>query len=113
LDVVAGVRLWSVGTTLSFNGGRLDGRDADDKATWVDGMVGLRGKYFMTPEWYLSGWALAGAGGADVDWDVAGVVGSTSSTTASQRSPDIGRSAWTIAATVSCSTRFNKGLYLV
>ncbi|WP_246748703.1 hypothetical protein [Rhizobium setariae] len=75
LDIVGGVKVWSVDTSLSFNGGLLNGRQADDSATWVDAMVGLRGKYNITPEWFLSGWGLVGAGGADIDWDVAAAVG--------------------------------------
>lgn len=75
LDVVGGIRVWSVDTNLSFNGGLLDGREGDDGATWVDGMVGLRGKYAITPEWFLSGWGFVGAGGADIDWDVAASIG--------------------------------------
>lgn len=71
LDVVGGVKVWSVDTTISFNGGILGGVETSDSATWVDGMVGLRGKYSFTPEIYLTGWGLVGGGGADVDWDVA------------------------------------------
>jgi hypothetical protein len=75
LDVVGGVRVWSVDTEISFNGGILDGRSASDGATWVDGLVGIRGNYYFTPEIYLTGWGLVGAGGADVDWDVAAALG--------------------------------------
>jgi hypothetical protein len=75
LDVVGGVRIWSVDTTISFNGGFLDGREKSDSATWVDGMVGLRGKYLLTDEWFLSGWGFVGTGGADIDWDVAANIG--------------------------------------
>ncbi|WP_372352940.1 hypothetical protein [Pararhizobium sp. BT-229] len=71
LDVVGGVKLWSVDTTIRFNGGLLGGTEHSDSATWVDGMVGLRGKYSLTPEVYLTGWGLVGGGGADIDWDVA------------------------------------------
>lgn len=71
LDVVGGIKLWSVDTTISFTGGLLDGVEKSDSATWVDGMVGLRGKYSLTPEVYLTGWGLVGGGGADIDWDVA------------------------------------------
>ncbi|KKX23863.1 hypothetical protein [Rhizobium sp. LC145] len=71
LDVVAGVKLWSVETTISLEGGLLGGTERSDSATWVDGMIGLRGRYSLTPEIYLTGWGLVGAGGADVDWDVA------------------------------------------
>ncbi|WP_164822765.1 hypothetical protein [Sinorhizobium meliloti] len=71
LDVVGGVKVWSVETTLSFSGGLLGGIERQDSATWVDGMVGLRGRYSFTPEIYLTGWGLVGGGGADIDWDVA------------------------------------------
>ena len=75
LDVVAGVRFWSVDTDIGFTGGILNGVSASDGATWADGMVGVRGNYSITPEVYLTGWGLVGAGGADVDWDVAAAVG--------------------------------------
>ncbi|MFI0844210.1 hypothetical protein [Mesorhizobium sp. IMUNJ 23232] len=75
LDVVGGVRVWSVDTDISFDGGILDGRSPSDGATWVDGLVGVRGNYYFTPEIYLTGWGLVGAGGADVDWDVAAGLG--------------------------------------
>ncbi|ASQ06403.1 hypothetical protein GOB13_14875 [Sinorhizobium meliloti] len=71
LDVVGGIKLWSVETTISLSGGLLGPREASDSATWVDGVVGLRGKYSFIPEIYLTGWGLVGSGGADIDWDVA------------------------------------------
>lgn len=75
VDVVGAVRLWSTETTISFNGGVLNGVEGDDSATWVDALAGLKGNYFLTPNFYLTGWAMAGAGGADLDWDVMGGVG--------------------------------------
>lgn len=69
------MKLWSVDTNIAFSGGFLDGVDRDDSATWVDGVVGLRGNYFLTPHVYLTGWGLVGAGGANIDWDVAGGLG--------------------------------------
>ncbi|MDE3857935.1 hypothetical protein [Sinorhizobium meliloti] len=75
LDVVGGIKLWSVETTISLSGGLLGRREASDSATWVDGVLGLRGKYSFTPEIYLTGWGLVGGGGADIDWDVALGVG--------------------------------------
>ena len=75
LDIVGGIRVWSVDTDLSFNGAFLGGRSFSDGATWVDGLVGVRGNYSFTPQFYLTGWALVGAGGADIDWDVAGGLG--------------------------------------
>lgn len=70
LDVVGAVRVWSVDTEISFNGAFLDGQTRSDGATWVDGLVGVRGTYAFTPKFYAMGWGLVGAGGADIDWDV-------------------------------------------
>jgi hypothetical protein len=75
LDVVGAVRLWSTETTISFSGGLLGGVERNDSATWADALAGLKGNYFLTPNVYLTGWAMAGAGGADLDWDVMGGVG--------------------------------------
>jgi hypothetical protein len=75
LDVVGGVRVWSVETNIDFDGGLLDGVSFEDSATWVDGLVGLRGNYSFTPNFYVTGWGLVGAGGADIDWDIFGGVG--------------------------------------
>ena len=75
LDVVGGLRLWSVDTKISFNGGLIGGLSGDESATWVDALGGLKGSYFFTPNFYITGWGLAGGGGADVDWDVLGGFG--------------------------------------
>ncbi|WP_455854197.1 hypothetical protein [Ensifer canadensis] len=71
LDFVGGLKVWSVDSTLSFSGGLLNGRKREDSATWVDAVAGLRGAYYFTPEFYMTGWGLVGAGGADLDWDAA------------------------------------------
>jgi len=75
LDMVGGVRVWSVNTDISFSGGLLDGKKFSDSATWVDGLVGFKGTYAFTPNFYAVGWGMVGAGGADVDWDVMAGIG--------------------------------------
>ena len=75
LDLVGAMRVWSVNTDLDFHGGILDGVSRSDGATWVDGLVGVRANYSLTPEIYLTGWGMVGAGGANVDWDVAAALG--------------------------------------
>lgn len=75
VDIAAGLRVWSVESEFSFHGGVLDGVSRKDDATWVDGLAGFRGTYSITPEIYLTGWGLVGAGGADLDWDVAAAIG--------------------------------------
>ena len=75
LEAIGGMRVWSVDSTVSITGGVFDGRSRSDSATWVDAMAGLRGSYFLTPKVYLTGWGFIGAGGADLDWDVAATIG--------------------------------------
>jgi hypothetical protein len=75
LDLVAGARVWSVDTDISFRGGIGGNLDVSDGATWVDGLVGVRARYDFNENWYFTGWGLVGAGEADVDWDVAGGLG--------------------------------------
>ncbi|ASY71754.1 hypothetical protein [Sinorhizobium fredii] len=75
IDLVGGMRVWSVESDLSFSGGILDGVSRSDEATWVDGLAGFRATYSITPEIYLTGWGLVGAGQADLDWDVAAAIG--------------------------------------
>lgn len=70
LDVVAGLRVWSVDTDITLKGAHLNGRTRSDGATWVDGLVGVRGNYVLSPKFYLTGWGLIGAGGAEADWDL-------------------------------------------
>lgn len=71
LDIMAGGRLWSVDTELSLNGGTLDGRTASDGDTWVDPVIGLKGRVNLSPEFYFTGWGFIG--GFDVSskfmWD--------------------------------------------
>ncbi len=75
LELIGGVKIWSAETKISFNGGFLDGIARSDSATWVDGVAGLRGTYAINSNFYLTGWGYVGAGGADIDWDVAGALG--------------------------------------
>jgi len=75
LDILAGARLWSVNNELEIGGGPFGGRSASDSATWVDAIVGVRGRTFVTDHLYLTGWAMVGAGGADIDWDLLGGLG--------------------------------------
>src|SRR5688572_26868627 len=77
LDIMAGIRVWSVDTDLSFSGGLLDGASASDGDTWVDPLVGAKGRFNLTPKLYLTGWAMAGGFGVSSDfmWDALGGVG--------------------------------------
>ncbi len=75
LDVMAGARTWSVDADLSFAGGLHGGESYSDGDTWVDAIAGVKGRINMTPEVYLSGWAMAGGGSSEFMWDVWGGLG--------------------------------------
>lgn len=75
VDLVGGLRVWRASTEIAFKGGMLDGVDASDRATWVDGLVGVRARFGLADNVYLSGWGLVGAGQAKRDWDLAAIIG--------------------------------------
>jgi opacity protein-like surface antigen len=76
LDVLAGGRLWWLKTELDFDGARLD-RSASASETWVDPIVGLKGRINLSPEFYLTGWGMIGGFGVSSEffWDAMGGLG--------------------------------------
>lgn len=76
VDLLAGVRRWSVDTKLRLDAGALPGRTVDEDKSWVDAIAGVRGRVDIGSGWYASGWfAAAIAGESDSAWDVFGGVG--------------------------------------
>lgn len=81
LDLMAGARVWSVDNdidiSLSAGGPPLAAFSGDDGSTWVDPMVGVKGRFDINQSWYLTGWGMVGGFGAgsDITWDVLGGVG--------------------------------------
>lgn len=43
--------------------------------SWVDATFGVKARYNLSPDWFLTGWAMAGAGGSNYHWDLLGAVG--------------------------------------
>ena len=79
LDAMAGLRVWDVQTDLNFHtaisghpGGALS-----DGATWVDPMIGAKGRINLGSGFYLTDWAMIGGFGvsSSVDWDVMAGIG--------------------------------------
>ncbi|MEQ9261403.1 MAG: hypothetical protein RIG84_20130 [Roseovarius sp.] len=70
MRVVGALRYWDVNSDLLFLPGILPGVLVSGSDSWLDGMVGLRGRYDLGERTYLTGWALAGAGGSDFTADV-------------------------------------------
>lgn len=75
LDVAIAVRVWDAESDLSYSGGPLNGLKFKDGQHWADLLVGIRGRYFVGEKTFVSGWLLAGAGEADLDWDAALLMG--------------------------------------
>ncbi len=81
VDLMAGARVWSVNNdisaTLSAGGAPVAGLSGSDGATWVDPMIGVKGRVDLTPKWNLSGWGMIGGFGAgsEITWDLLGAVG--------------------------------------
>lgn len=74
LDAIAGGRLWSVNSdfTLKSDFDVINGRSKSDGATWVDPLVGAKAKIDLTPEVYVSAWAMIGGFGvgSELMWDL-------------------------------------------
>ncbi|CAH2402991.1 hypothetical protein [Mesorhizobium ventifaucium] len=81
LDLMAGARIWSVDNdielSLAAGGPPLAAFSGSDGSTWVDPVIGLKGRYDINASWYLTGWGIIGGFGAgsDITWDVLGGVG--------------------------------------
>ena len=77
VDAFAGFRLYSIENELDFNPpGLLGGLGLSQQETWVDPIVGLKGRVSITPQVYLTSWGLIGGGASsDIVWDVMGGVG--------------------------------------
>jgi len=72
VDVMAGARLWSVDTDVRITSGVGLGFTGSDSATWVDPMIGVKGRWQGASPWFLTGWGMIGGFGvsSDIDWDV-------------------------------------------
>jgi hypothetical protein len=77
LDVLGGIRVWSVTSELSFSPGILAARTAENTESWVDPMVGVRARVDVGSGFFLNAWGNVGGFGvvSDIDWDIFGGVG--------------------------------------
>ena len=77
LVVSGGTRVWSVSTDLDLKGGVLPGRTVDGDDTWVDPLLGMRGRVDLGSDVFVSGWAYVGGFGvgSDIMADLFGGVG--------------------------------------
>ena len=74
IDVIGGARYWSVNSEFELNSNlqQLNGRTAEEGADWVDPLVGAKLLVDVTPDLYISAWAMIGGFdiGSEQMWDV-------------------------------------------
>ena len=75
LDVLGGIRYWHLNANLAFSAGILPAVEASRSRSWVDGVVGLRGKAALSERWFVSGKADLGGGGSNFTYQLFGGVG--------------------------------------
>jgi hypothetical protein len=77
LDVLAGVRIWSVGASLTTTTGNVPGFDVSQRKSWAAPVVGVRGVANITQRFFLAGkFDIGGAGiGADLTTQLYGGAG--------------------------------------
>ncbi len=77
IDVMAGVRVWSVDTRLALDGGLLADQEREHNENWLDPMIGAKARYQFENGIFLNGVVQIGGFGAASDffWDVFSGVG--------------------------------------
>jgi hypothetical protein len=75
VDAVAGFRYWHVGTTVDLVSSILTNKNSYGSADWVDAVGGARIQAVLSPKLVLTIAGDAGGGGANSDYQVAGLIG--------------------------------------
>ncbi|MGI9416166.1 MAG: hypothetical protein ACR2PM_21020 [Hyphomicrobiales bacterium] len=76
LDLLAGARIWDINQDVGLDLG-IVGLTVSEGSKWVDPLVGGKGRYNLSENFYISGWAMVGGvvTGSEFMWDVWGNVG--------------------------------------
>lgn len=71
LDLLAGIRVWSVDTVLELEGGALPDQEFEHGENWVDPIIGLHGHYRFESGIFLTSLSQVGGFGvsSDLTWD--------------------------------------------
>jgi opacity protein-like surface antigen len=75
VDVLGGVRVMRVSSDLAFGAGILPATQVQGSRTWVDGIVGLRGKTAVSKKMFVTGKFDLGGGGSSFTWQLFGGAG--------------------------------------
>ena len=78
LDLLGGVRFWSVETTLELGSGAVQGGKIVEDEDWIDPILGVKGRRVIgDSRFFVSGMFMLGGFGAasDLLWDLSGYLG--------------------------------------
>jgi hypothetical protein len=75
VDVVGGIRYWHLNSELQFQPGVLPGIDLQQGRGWVDGILGLQGKWYLAQNWWVKGYGDVGGGGSNFTYQIFGTAG--------------------------------------
>ncbi|MBS9718845.1 hypothetical protein ACFFUT_03575 [Pseudohalocynthiibacter aestuariivivens] len=71
VDLIGGLKYFRLENTVALSPPPVT---ASDSENWVDVTIGAKGRFFLSPDWSVTTWAMVGAGGSDLSWDVLGAV---------------------------------------
>jgi len=72
VDVFGGLRYINVRVGLDLSAGLLPAASLRADDSWVDGVVGMRGKMPLSQRWHFGWYGDAGTGDSDLTWQLAG-----------------------------------------
>jgi hypothetical protein len=75
LDLVAGGRVWFVDADVTFKSGLLPERKTGVSESWVDPVVGLRGRIDLGSRFMATAYGDVGGGASDLTWQAYGALG--------------------------------------
>ena len=75
VQVLGGIRLWHLSTDLTFNAGILPAVQIQNDKTWVDAIVGLRGKAALSEKVFFLGRFDVGGGSSKFTYQLFGGLG--------------------------------------
>lgn len=75
IQVLGGTRIWRISSDLSLNAGLLPAVQINTRRSWVDGVVGLRGKADLSEKFFFMGRFDVGGGGSKFTYQMFGGLG--------------------------------------
>jgi hypothetical protein len=75
VQVLGGTRIWHISSDVTFNAGILPATQVNASRSWVDGVVGLRGKAALSEKVFFMGRFDVGGGGSKFTYQLFGGLG--------------------------------------